>query len=190
MNMKQLFGTETNHSLPFHFLSSSDEEKRKMYRSISVKSSHHNQPNTSLNTDEEQIHDLMMTILDKIDKELNPSTSTDTCMIFNASSALQHHVSKNSSDNNHFDDDTFLPIPTNDHFVDDSFQSLDDYKHSIGILLDNNDDDNQNRYKNFNRVPSRKLFNKLFFLINIFEINDIKKCLMSSIGQDSDMLLK
>jgi hypothetical protein len=140
-----------------------------MYRSTSVKKFQHNQSNTPFNTDEEQIHDLMMLLLDKIDKELNPSTSTDTCcMLFNASSTFHHHMSNNSSDNNNNnydddddDDETFLPTSKDENFFDDSlqlsnalFKPLDDYKHSIGILHNDNDEN-----KNFNRIPSGKLFN-------------------------------
>jgi hypothetical protein len=116
-----------------------------MCHSISVKNLQHNQNNISLNTDEQQIHDLMIFLLDKIDKELN---TTDTCMLFNASSNLQRHLSKNSSDKNQ----TFLPIPQNENYFDDSFQPLDDYKHSLGILLDDQDD----KIDNFNQIPSGK----------------------------------
>jgi hypothetical protein len=142
-----------------------------MYHSTSVKNPSHCPTNSILNTDEEQIHELMSSLLDRIDKELNPPILTDTCCkIFDASSAIQRHISKNSLDNNtnNFDDDTYLPIPTNDSLLEDSlqfsndlFQSLDDYKHSIGILLE--DDNNDNVNKNFNRVPSRKLFDYIKF---------------------------
>ena len=53
----------------------------------------------------------MSSLLDKIDKESNPSLSTDTCCkIFNASSSIQRHISLNSSDNNtdNFDADKSL----------------------------------------------------------------------------------
>ncbi len=159
MNMKQLLGKYT---FPI-FLSKttalffSDEEKRKLYRSTSVKHAQDCLTNTILNTDETEIHNLMSSLLDRIDKELNPSLSSDTCcMLFNAST-IQRHISQN------YDDDGFLPTATDDIFSDDLFQPLDDYKHSIGILLDDNDDD-KNVNKNFNRVPSRKLLGFVFFI--------------------------
>jgi hypothetical protein len=157
--MKQLLGKYT---FPI-FLSKttalffSDEEKRKLYRSTSVKHAQDCLTNTILNTDETEIHNLMSSLLDRIDKELNPSLSSDTCcMLFNAST-IQRHISQN------YDDDGFLPTATDDIFSDDLFQPLDDYKHSIGILLDDNDDD-KNVNKNFNRVPSRKLLGFVFFI--------------------------
>ncbi len=109
-----------------------------MYHSTSVKNLQNNPNNPPLNTDDEQIHDLMIYLLDKIDKELNP---TDTCMLFNASSTLQRHSSKNSSDKDH----RFLPIPQNETY-------LDDYKHSLGILID----DKTDKTENFNQIPSGK----------------------------------
>jgi len=158
--MKQLLGKYT---FPI-FLSKttasffSDEEKRKLYRSTSVKHAQDSLTHTILNTDEAEIHNLMSSLLDRIDKELNPFISSDTCcMLFNAST-IQRHISQNSSYNNH-DDNGFLPTATDDIFSDDLCQPLDDYKHSIGILLDDNDDD-----KNFNRVPSRKLLSFVFFI--------------------------
>jgi hypothetical protein len=191
--MKQLSGKWIFPILFFEiiFLFISDEEKRKHCHSTSVKNLQHCPTNHTLNTDEEQIHELMSSLLDKIDKELNPSISTDSCCkIFNASSTIQHHISINSSDNDKsdsYDNDAFLPIPINDSISDDSlqfsndlFQSLDDYKHSIGILLD---DDNDTVNKNFNRVPSRKLSKYIFQKKYLH----LKKFHMSSIGHDSNV---
>jgi hypothetical protein len=123
-----------------------------MCHSISIKNLQHNQNHIPLNTDEQQIHDLMISLLDKIDKELNP---TDTCILFDASSNSQRHLSKNSSDI----DNKCLAIPQNETYLDDSlqisndsFRPLDDYKHSLGILLDDKDDISDN----FSQIPSGK----------------------------------
>lgn len=135
-----------------------------MCHSISVKNSQHNQITPTFNTDEEQIHDLMQSLLDKIDKELNPSNSTDTHVLFDASSSIQRYHSKPSTDNNNnYDNDTFLPMPNDENSLEDAFQPLDDYKLSIGILHNDNDENNQNINQNYNRVPSRKF--SLFYLI-------------------------
>jgi len=136
-----------------------------MYRSTSVKNFQYNQPNTPLNTDQEQIHDLMISLLDKIDKELNPLTSTDNCrVLFNASSTIQRHSLDNNNNNNYHDDNIFLPTSTDKNDFDNSlevsndlFEPFDDYKHSIGILLNNN----ENMKSNFNRIPSRKFFDEI-----------------------------
>ncbi|CAF3957022.1 unnamed protein product [Rotaria sp. Silwood2] len=143
------------HEATFH-----DEEKRKMYHSTSVKNFQYSLTHPTMDTDEEEIHDLMSCLLDKIDKELNPSSiSNETCMLFNAASTIKRQMSLNSSDNN-YNDETFLPTSTNDNFLDDSLQfsndilqPLDDYKHSIGILLDDDNDKNVNI--NFHRIPSQ-----------------------------------
>lgn len=91
-----------------------DEEKRKMCHSISIKNIHRSSSIIS-NNNEEEIHDLMLSLLDKIDKEINLSNDT-SCMLFDASSNNRHRI---SSDNN-----------------DDLFQVFDDCKHSSGILVD------------------------------------------------------
>ncbi len=94
-----------------------DEEKRNMCHSISIKNLH--QSTTILsNNDEEQIHDLMSSLLDKIDKERNSSTES-SFILFNASSNNRHHTSSDP--------------------IEDLFPSLDDYKHSSGILVDDKD---------------------------------------------------
>jgi hypothetical protein len=167
-----------------------------MCHSTSVKNFQHNQSNRPLNTDEEQIHDLMISLLDKIDKELNPSASTDTCcVLFNASSTMQHHISKNSLDNNnnnnYHDDNVFLPTSSDEidfenslEVSNDLFEPLDDYKHSIGILHNDNDN-NDNIKKNFNRIPSRKFFDEI---LKYLKKNHLKKFLMHSIGQNSNVL--
>ena len=139
-----------------------------MYHSTSVKHSQQNQSINCLNTDEEQIHDLMTSLLDKIDKESNPSMSNNTCILFDASSALQRHISRTSitlpPSNNSIDNEVFLPSPDDNtdfngslESSNDLFQPFDDYKHSIGILLDDNNNEKENLNKNFNRVPSRML---------------------------------
>ncbi|CAF4662254.1 unnamed protein product [Rotaria sp. Silwood1] len=146
------------HEATFH-----DEEKRKMYHSTSLKSFQHSLKHPTINKDEEDIHDLMSCLLDKIDKELNPSSiSNETYMLFNAASTIKRQMSLNSPDNN-YNDETFLPTPTEDNFLDDSLQlsndllqPLDDYKHSIGILLDDDDDDNDKNINiNLHRIPSQ-----------------------------------
>jgi flagellin-like hook-associated protein FlgL len=109
-----------------------------MYHSISLKSLHQSSPTILSNNDEEQIRDLISSLVDKIDKEMNNSNDLSV-KLFNASSISHHRI---SSDNN-----------------EDLFQTLDDCKHSIGILVDDQD------------VPSRKdLFD---FIIRIF-INILK----------------
>ncbi|CAF0829258.1 unnamed protein product [Adineta steineri] len=145
-----------------HKATSRDEEKRKMCHSTSVKHAHYCSTNKTLNSDEEEIQQLMSSLLDQIDKEFNPSASDDTCcMLFNAAtSTIQRHLSKDSTENSYNDDDddddddpTYLPTEIIDNslqYSNDLFQALDDYKHSIGIL---SDDKNVN--KNFNRVPSQ-----------------------------------
>ncbi|CAF0771607.1 unnamed protein product [Rotaria sordida] len=144
------------HEVTFH-----DEEKRKMCHSTSVKNLHYSLTHPTLNIDQVEIHDLMSCLLDKIDKELNPSSiSNETYKLFDAASINKRQISLNSTDNN-YNDETFLPISTNDNVLDDSlqysndlFQPLDDYKHSIGILL-NDDDDDKNVNIAFNRIPSQ-----------------------------------
>ncbi len=85
-----------------------------MCHSISIKNIHRSSSIIS-NNNEEEIHDLMLSLLDKIDKEINLSNDT-SCMLFDASSNNRHRI---SSDNN-----------------DDLFQVFDDCKHSSGILVD------------------------------------------------------
>ncbi len=108
-----------------------------MYHSISLKSLHQS-PTILSNNDEEQIRDLISSLVDKIDKEMNNSNDLSV-KLFNASSISHHRI---SSDNN-----------------EDLFQTLDDCKHSIGILVDDQD------------VPSRK--NLFDFIFRIF-INILK----------------
>lgn len=110
----------------------------------------------SNNSDEEQIHDLMMSLVDRVDRELNPSSETDTCMLFDASTNLQHLLSRNSPEKNDFTDEELLSVPFDDslQMSNDSSQPLDEYRHSIGILLD---DDDQEQNINANRMPSGKI---------------------------------
>lgn len=94
----------------------SDEEKRKMYHSTSVKNLQQI-PKLFSNNDEEQIHDIMSSLLDKIDKE---DSNESSIKLFNASALTHRH--RVSSETN-----------------EDLFQSLDDCKHSSGILVDEKD---------------------------------------------------
>lgn len=126
-----------------------------------------------LNNDEEQVHDVMISLVDKIDKESNPSNSTDIQMLFNASSTLQRYHSKTSTDNNNNNNDdsnTFLPISSDDNFLEnsnDSYQPLDDYKHSIGILQNDNDENNSHLNDNDHEMPSSKFENIRFHLLKL-----------------------
>ncbi|UJR14093.1 hypothetical protein I4U23_001089 [Adineta vaga] len=96
-----------------------DEEKRKMCHSSSIKSLHQ----CPLNTDDEQIHELMSSLLDTIDKENNTIPVDTSRMLFNASASTHRHK---SSDHELFDND-------------DLFYSLDGHKHSSGILINESD---------------------------------------------------
>jgi hypothetical protein len=87
-----------------------------MCHSISIKNLHHSSP-ILLTNDDEEIHVLMSSLLDKIDKEINSSTDA-SFMLFNASSSSRHHT---SSEN------------------DELFSSPDDWKNSSGILIDESD---------------------------------------------------
>lgn len=105
-----------------------------------------------MNNDEQDIHDVMTSLLDRIDRELNPSSETDTCMLFDASSNLQRQLSRPSGE-------TLLPITVDEFQSSESFQMssdlsqpLEEYKHSIGILLG----DDQEPYQNSQRIPSGK----------------------------------
>jgi len=95
-----------------------DEEKRKICHSISLKNLHQYSTILSNNNDEEQIHDLISLLVDKIDKEMNNSNDFSV-KLFNVSSINRHRI---LSDNN-----------------EDLFQTFDDCKHSIGILVDDKD---------------------------------------------------
>ncbi|CAF0960335.1 unnamed protein product [Rotaria sordida] len=98
-----------------------DEEKRKMCHSTSLKNFH--QSTTILsNNDEHEIHEIMSSLLDHIDKELNLSTDLGV-MLYNVSSNIQRRI---SSDNQSF-------------HHEDLFHSFDDSKHSIGVLIDDKD---------------------------------------------------
>ena len=140
--MKQQHGKE---SLMFlnekNFVFYSDEEKRKMCHSTSIKNLHQSST-VLLNNDDEQIRDLMTSLLDQIDKGTNDSTY----ILFNASSTNRHRA---SSDNN-----------------DDLFQSLDSCKHSSGILVDEKELSSRKIYSSF-LFESMKtyLFKQRVFLI-------------------------
>ncbi|CAF4748206.1 unnamed protein product, partial [Rotaria magnacalcarata] len=56
----------------------------------------------------------MSWMLDKIDKELKPSTSNDECcIIFDAASTMKRQMSMDCSDSN-YNDDPFLAAPMDD----------------------------------------------------------------------------
>ena len=104
----------------------SDEEKRKMCHSSSIK----NLLKHSVNSDEEQVHELMTSLLDTIDKEYNTEAVDTSCMLFNASASAHRYASPAQQ------------LVEND----DLCYSLDGHKHSSGILISEND------------VPSRTEF--------------------------------
>ncbi|CAM4817426.1 unnamed protein product [Rotaria magnacalcarata] len=131
-----------------------DEEKRKTFHSISIRNYQYNRKNSGLNTDDEEIHDLMSWMLDKIDKELKPSTANDECcIIFDAASTMKRQMSMDCSDSN-YNDDPFLAAPMDDSLenLNNLFQPIDDYNHSLGILLD---DDNSHANTDLYQLPSQ-----------------------------------
>ena len=91
----------------------------------------------------------MTNLLDKIVTELSPST--DTFKLFDAASSLQRRLSKNI-----LDEQSALPSldEDDDDNIENAFQPLDEYRHSIGILLD---DETHHEKTTYNQVPSRKL---------------------------------
>lgn len=97
----------------------SDEEKRKMCHSSSIK----NLLKHSVNSDEEQVRELMASLLDKIDKEYNTEPADTSRMLFNASASAHRHTSPEQQ------------LLEND----DLCYSLDGHKHSSGILISEND---------------------------------------------------
>jgi hypothetical protein len=105
-----------------------------MCHSSSIKTLHQSSA-ISLNNDEEQIRDLISSLIDKIDKDMNISDDTNF-VLFNASSNTRRRL---LSDKQTLDNDVY--------------QSVDDHKHSHGILI--NDED----------MPSRK---KFFSLLSKF----------------------
>jgi len=113
--------------------SNRDEEKRKMCHSISIKNLHQSSTISTNNDEEQQLQDVISSLLDKIDKEIN--SSNDSChVLFNAS----NNYRRKSSDTQLLDNENL-------------FHSLDDYKHSIGILVDDKD------------IASRKYYILVFF---------------------------
>ena len=104
-------------------------------------------------SDEEEIRHLMSSLLDRIEKEFN--SSDKHFMLFDAtSSKVQRHLSKTSSNHTcETDDEAFASSARTDSFSDDSFHPFDEYKHSLGILLDENE---KNVNRTLNRIPSRK----------------------------------
>jgi len=111
-----------------------DEEKRKMCHSISIKNLHQSSTISTNNDEEQQLQDVISSLLDKIDKEIN-SSNDSRHVLFNAS----HNYRRKSSDTQLLDNENL-------------FHSLDDYKHSIGILVDDKD------------IASRKYYILVFVL--------------------------
>lgn len=75
------------------------------------------------NNDEDDIHDIMSSLLDKIEKELEDIPADPSCVLFDISSISSRRKSSEKQ------------ILKNE----DLFQSSDDHKHSIGILVDVDD---------------------------------------------------
>ena len=92
-----------------------------MFHSISIKNTHQSKTVLSIN-DEEQVRETISSLLDKIDKETNLSSNSPV-LLFNVSTNISHRTSPESQ---------FLS-------EENLFQSSDDYKHSMGILVDEKD---------------------------------------------------
>ncbi|CAF3792758.1 unnamed protein product, partial [Rotaria magnacalcarata] len=99
-----------------------EEEKRKMCHSTSIKGL---QQVTTLvsNNDEDDMHDIMSSLLDKIEKELEDVPTDLSSVLFDISSISSRRKSSEKQ------------ILKNE----DLFQSSDDHQHSIGILVDIDD---------------------------------------------------
>ncbi|CAF0893615.1 unnamed protein product [Adineta ricciae] len=135
------------HEPAFH-----EEGKRKMCHSTSIKQAQRCPEKPLLTSDEEEIRHLMSSLLDKIEKELN-SSDTHFVLFDATSSKVQRHLSKTSSNHTcETDDEAFASSARTDSFSDDSFHPFDEYKHSLGILLDENE---QNVNRTLNRIPSQ-----------------------------------
>ena len=147
-----------------------------MNYSTNAKSFDHFSQNKSFRSDEDQILDLMSCLLDRIDKEQHPSVFTDVYdTLFDVVSPIQRNMSMNSSDPS-YKEHTLFPASTNIRLCDNSlklsndlFELSDDSKHSVEVLHnDDNSDENKkkkNRTKILYRVPSRKLFDHYFLII-------------------------
>lgn len=156
----------------------SDEEKRKMYHSTSIKTSQYQLIDSMLNTDEKEIQELMSWLLDKVDKELNPPTSNETCcVLFDAASTI-HRQKSIIFPNNNYTDEIYLNEATDNTIFNDDLtmensllQPLDEYKHSLGILLDEESNKDDSPY--LHRIPSRKLLGSVFysFIVDLNSIN-------------------
>ena len=89
-----------------------------MYHSTSI----HQTKRILSNSEDEQIHDTMTSLLDNIDRNID--LSNDSCfLLYNVSSNIHQHRSN---------DNQFL-------LNDDLFPIHDDNKHSSGILIDEQD---------------------------------------------------
>ena len=106
-----------------------DEEKRRMVHSISVKSLQRCAIKTS-SSDEEQIRDLLSSMIGQIEKEAEPSQPSpeSPLLLFDVASPVHRAVST---------DLEFYPTSSIDG--QDLFQPLDDYKHSVGVLFEDKD---------------------------------------------------
>ncbi|CAF3433047.1 unnamed protein product [Rotaria socialis] len=99
-----------------------EEEKRKMCHSTSIKGLEQAATLVS-NNDEDDIHDIMSLLLDKIEKELEDAPTDPSRVLFDISSISSRRKSSEKQ------------ILKNE----DLFQSSDDHQHSIGILVDIDD---------------------------------------------------
>jgi len=122
----------------------SEEEKRKLCHSTSIKNL---QPIVS-NSDDKQVQEVLNSLVEKVDRDLNPSTDDDDAsssfVLFNASASRQRISSAD--------------------IHDDLFQSFEDSKHSKGILVDENELSLRRR---MNSIIKIKLQTDLFFQKNI-----------------------
>ena len=116
-------------SIQYTFPSNRDEEKRRMVHSSSVKSLQRCAMK-SFNSDEEKIQDLLSSLIDRIEKDVDSSRPApeSPLLLFNAASAVHRAVST--------DTEFFSTSSLDGH---DVLQSLDDYKHSVGVLFDEKD---------------------------------------------------
>ncbi len=111
----------------------------------------------------------MTSMLDRIDKVqtssdeyrmlFNAAASTSPTRLFSSASSTSSDPKFKSLPLSTADSDNLIETSTNETIVDNSFylasdifQPSEEYKHSIGVLM-NNDDDTKD---NFNAIPPRK----------------------------------
>lgn len=114
-----------------------DEEKRRMVHSTSVKNLQRCAIKSSSSA-EEQIRDLLSSMISRIEKDAEPShlSPESPLLLFDVASPVHRAVS------------TDLELyPTSSIDGQDLFQPLDDYKHSVGVLCED---------KDLPQVPARK----------------------------------